>query len=276
MIDLTAEQITAAQNNDLTAVTAVIEATEERVLQLARRYATNGAHVDESLAEDLAQEGRLAVWQAIARFEGTDVAQFFTFIDRTVRGTLSNERRAQTRTGVNQQAVKDFETALVAAKGFPYDAERLACSAEVMGARKMSPEMAYAARLAWQGLDSLDRPILGSGGAYDSDRTATVGELIPSEIGIPEELMTTQDVETARQRATRDAVRATLARMGRNQAGVLQRDYGIGSVPYYGDEPARRDDEMAADMGMSVKQVQQARTFGRKRFRVLYLQGANA
>lgn len=68
MIDLTAQQIADAKANDLSAVSAVIQATEERVLQLAAKYATTGGKFDRDLSEDLAQTGRIAVWESIARF----------------------------------------------------------------------------------------------------------------------------------------------------------------------------------------------------------------
>lgn len=276
MINLTAEQIADAKANNLTAVTAVIEATEERVMQLARKYAANGAYVDESLVEDLAQVGRIGVWQAIGRFEGADVAQFFTFIDRSLNGILSDERRTLTRAGVSQQAVKDFETALTAASGDPYEAERLVCTAETMGARRMSPEMAYAARLAWQGVDALDAPVSGG----DEGQHVTLGSLVESTVGIPEDLLTTADVVSARQQATRKAVNAALGKLSERMSGVLRRDYGFRDVPHFTDgtkaSVGSADEEMAVDMGVTVYQLQQARTKGKARFRDLYLKGANA
>jgi RNA polymerase sigma factor (sigma-70 family) len=286
MIDLTAEQISAAKANDLTAVTAVIEATEERVMQLARKYAANGAYVDDALVEDLAQVGRIAVWQAIGRFEGKDVAQFFTFIDRTLNGALSDERRTLTRSGVSPQAVKDFETALTVAAGDPYEAQRLVCTADVMGARKMSPELAYAARMAWQGATSIDHQFhspKGSGyreGNPESDKAMTPAQFLVSEIGIPEDLLTTADVVSARQREVRKTVHATLDKLSDRMSGVLRRDYGFRDVPHYTDgtkaSVGSADEEMAADMGVTVYQLQQARTKGKARFRELYLKGANA
>jgi RNA polymerase sigma factor (sigma-70 family) len=283
MIDLTAEQIADAKANDLTAVTAVINATEDRVMQLARKYAANGAYVDDALVEDLAQEGRTAVWLAISRFEGKDVAQFFTFIDRTLNGALSDERRKLTRSGVSQQAVKDFETALSAAAGDPYEAERLVCTAEVMGARKMSPELAYAARLAWQGVDYLDTPTKGNAVNHDYSKW---GNEVPGTLAdqiayaLPADLVTTADVASARQREVRNTVHATLNKLSDRMAGVLRRDYAFDGVPHYTDgtkaNVGTADAEIAAEFGITPYQVQQARTKGRSRFRELYLKGANA
>jgi RNA polymerase sigma factor (sigma-70 family) len=271
MIELTEQQIADAKNNDLGAVSAVVTATDERVVQVARKFATTSGRTDLDLADDLAQVGRIAVWQAIGRFEGASVAQFFTYIDRTLNTALSDERRALTRHGVAPQAAKDFEKAIIAAKGDPYDAERIVCTAEVMGARKMSPEMAYAARLSWQGIEYLDAP------APDADGgTVSRWDAVCDTVGLPAELMTPNDVRTARQRVVREHVRATLDKLSERMSGVLRRDYGIGDVPYYGDEVAAADDEMAANMGLTPYQVQQARTKGRARFAELYVKGAAA
>lgn len=272
MIELTEQQVADAKNNDLAAVSAVVAATDERVVQLARRFATTGTRVDEDLAEDLAQAGRFAVWQAIGRFEGTTMAQFFTFINQTLKGTMATERRGETRPGVSRAIAANFEYAVSVAAGDPYEAERLAVTLEVMGeVRRMSPEMAYAARLSWQGQDSMDAPIASADGQH-----VTLGDRLESTMGIPDDLMTARDVQTARQRVIREHVHATLDKLSDRMNGVLRSDYGIGDVRYYGDVVAAADDEMAADMGIAKIQVQQARTKGMKRFRELYLKGAAA
>jgi RNA polymerase sigma factor (sigma-70 family) len=271
MLELTEQQIVDAKLNDLEAVTAVITATEARVTFLANQAATLGSRFDADLAEDLAQTGRIAVWEAIDRFKGTDVAQFAEFIDVTLRGVMANTRKSETRQGVSRRAAADFETAIALAGGDPYEAEKVAQDAAAMGDRKMSREGAYAARMAWQGTDSLDVPVSGEAGA-----TVTVGELIAGSLGIPEDLLTERDVETHRQRVIRDRVHGTLDKLSSRMGTVLRQDYAIGDVRYYGDQVGEADGEMAEDMGLSTYQVQQARTKGRVRFRELYLKGAAA
>jgi RNA polymerase sigma factor (sigma-70 family) len=258
VIKLSEHQIAAAKANDLSAVSAVVAATDGRVVQLARKYATTGTRTDLDLADDLAQIGREAVWQAIGRFEGTDVAQFFAFINRTLEGVLSDERRRGTRQGVNQQAAKDFERAVTLAGGDPHEAERLASSTAAMGLRKMSPEMAYAARLAWQGTDSLDAPLPGSEGS----------QTLADTIGVPEDLLEPADYNTARRKATRDRVHATLARLSERQADVIRATWGIPPELYFG--PGENDELLADEMGITVYQVQQARTYGYARFKEIW------
>lgn len=159
MINLTASQIAAAQNHDLDALGAVMSEMEERVGQLAHKYSTTAQRTDETLREDLAQVGRIAVWESLARFEGSSVAEFFAYMNRTVSGKLAAERRITVRQGVSEGTAARFEKALVLASGDAYEAQRIAQDNEHMGDQKLSAEMAYAARLSWQGVDALDATV---------------------------------------------------------------------------------------------------------------------
>ncbi|MGY5131295.1 hypothetical protein ACWGJW_02540 [Streptomyces nigrescens] len=185
MIDLSAETIAAAKNNDLAAVTLVIEATEERVTQLARKYATTGGRTDMALLEDFAQVGRVAVWESLSRFNGATVAEFFSFMNTTVSGLLSIERKTQTRQGVSKDAAQRFENALSMTGGDAYEAERLVQDRAAMGSefKTLSKDLAYAARISWQGSDAIDAP-LNNG---DDDAHRTVADNLVSEYGTPEE-----------------------------------------------------------------------------------------
>ncbi|MGY1436669.1 sigma-70 family RNA polymerase sigma factor [Streptomyces reniochalinae] len=269
MLNLTEAQIAAAKNNDAAAVAQVVAETDERVTQLARKYATTGGFTDYALMDDLAQTGRIELWQAIARFEGESVAQFFTFIDRTLNGVMSNERRAQTRHGVSESIAKEFERALTMANGDPYEAERIAADAEHMGKRRMSEEMAYAARLSWQGLDSLD-----TRATTDDEDDTTIGDRLLSTIGLPDDLIEPRDIETARQRDTRRNVHDALNKMGKKSADILRGTYGIAPAPMaFGTE---NEDLLADWVGMAKSLVRQNRSKAKTRFRDVYLKGANA
>lgn len=270
MIDLTEQQIRDAQNNDLDAVTAVVKATEERVVQLARRYASTGGRVDPELVDDLAQVGRIAVWEAIGRFKGREVAEFFTFIDRTLCGVMSDERKVETRPGVSRQAAADFERALSLAGGDAYEAEFLATTAEAMGARRMSADAAYAARLSYQGVRSMDAPLTSTGNVFPGEEAGgvrSIGEWLADRLAVPEELLEPSDFERDRRERTRERVHATLGRMGEQQAHVLRALTGVDPVGFYGTE---HDDELARDMGIPRARVSVIRSKGKDRFRALW------
>jgi RNA polymerase sigma factor (sigma-70 family) len=262
VIALTEQQIADAKNNDLTAVTAVVEATEERVQQLARRYATGSGRTDLDLQEDLAQIGRVAVWEALGRFNGQTVAEFFVFIDRTVQGVMSDARKVETRPGVTRSIASEFERALSIAGGDPFEAEKVAQS-DVMGKKKLSPEMAYAARLSWQGVEYLDAPASsGDGEAY-----ASLLDKVADRVGVSSDLVEPSDYAKVRRDETRDNVHTILDRMGAQQNVVLKATFGIDPIGFYGTE---NDDEIAADFSIERHRVRVIRSLGKTRFAKLW------
>lgn len=268
MTYLTHAQITAAKGNDLDAVSAVIRETETLVTAKARQYSGSADEHGNALAEDLAQAGRIAVWQSLAKFDGDSPAAFMAYIDRALHTALSEARRAETRPGVTPQSAKDFETALTLAGGDPYDAERVAAS-DAMGPRKMTPAHAYAARLSWLGLDYLDRPA-----TVDDGEPLTLAAKLERETGLAAELVTSADIASHRRTVIRNQVHKTLGALSERQRHVLKASSGITPVPEY--RPGTDDDELAADLSATRYQIQQARTKGQKRFSELYRAGARA
>ncbi|MGW6313799.1 hypothetical protein [Streptomyces sp. NPDC055099] len=262
MIDLTAQQIAAAQNNDIAAVTAVIEATEERVTQLARRYATTGGRTDADLMDDLAQVGRVAVWEGLSRFTGSSVAEFFTFMDRTVSGKLSDERKTVTRQGVTRSIAAEFEKALSMAAGDPYEAERLCTLTEVLGKYRMTPETAYAARISWQGAEYLDAPV-------GENENATVADTLTDNYALAR--AEANDELSARQRENKRRVHETLDLLAPEQEALLSAEFGIGDFPCIGAGDHRG---LAEVSGVAYTAVESVRDEARKNFKTLYLGGS--
>ncbi len=262
MIDLTEAQIADAKANDIEAVTAVVTATEERVCQLARQYGTTGGHANDHLVEDLEQIGRIAVWEALSRFKGASVAEFFTFVDLTLKGVMSSARKVETRQGVSRAVAADFERAVALAGGDAYEAEWLVTTREAMGDRRMSPDMAYAARLSYQGSAYLDAPIEGPDG-----ESVTLADNLVSRAGVPVDLLEPSDYAAAKRRATTVKVHDTLNRMGDQQRTVLMALTGVEPVGYYG---AEYDDDLSADYGIPRQRVRVIRTKGKARFAELY------
>lgn len=271
MIDLSVEQIRAAADKDLEAVTAVLAALEPRIGQLANKYATNGGNRNHDLADELEQEGRIAVWQCIERFEGDSVAQFFTYVDRSLKGVMDDKRRIETRQGVSEDTARRFERCLTVCAGDPYEAEREAVRADgALGRERMTPDMAYAARLAWQGVDYLDAPVPGSNGGGDGGQDVTLKDRIADRfVGLPEDLAEPADIERGHRKAVKFAVHNTLALMGKQQAFVLRATFGIDPVP-----PMDSDREIAESLAIEEKRVTVIRFKGKERFRSLYLAGA--
>jgi RNA polymerase sigma factor (sigma-70 family) len=265
MINLTAQQIADAKNKDLDAITAVIKETEERVSQLARHYATTSGRTDYTLMEDLEQTGRIAVWEALDRFKGTEVAQFFTFVDKTLKGVMSDERKEEQRPGVSRAVAADFEKALRIADHDPYVAEFLVTTTEVMGKRRMSADMAYAARLSWMGIDYLDAPL----GGDESPHDATLADTIADKVGVSEDLLEPSDYVKAAREATRKKVWYVLKKMGSQHRHVLSALTGIAPYDYYGTE---NDAELAEAMGVDPIRVTSIRSRAKDRFAELWIE----
>lgn len=269
MTHFTAEQIAAAKNNDIEAITALIAETEHLVTGKARELSTSSDGIDHDLFDDLAQVGRIRVWECLSKFaEGENPREFMSYIDKALFTAMSEHRRTIHRPGVTERTARDFELAVTLAAGDPYDAVRIACT-KAMGLRKMTRDRAYAALLSWLGTDSLDRPY----NAHDFGEEFTLGDVIAAESGVPADLLDTHDYAATRSKTVRDHVHRTLGLLSDRQRHVLKADHGIAPVPLYGDMP---DAALADDMGATPYQVKQARVKGKARFAALYTAGAAA
>lgn len=269
MTHFTAEMISAAKANDLSAISAVIAATDELIMRRANDYAVRaGGGVDQDLADDLAQAGRIRLWESIALFEGESPRQFMVYVDKALHSAMTEHRHQLKRSGVSASCAKDFETALTLAAGDPYEAARIATT-DAMGPRKMTRDRAYAALLAWLGTDSLDRPL--NDDLYGE--AITLGDVIAAESGVPVDLLDPRDYVSATRKTVRDQVHRVLGKLSDRQRHVLKADHGIAPVGHYGDGP---DAALADDMGVTPYQVKQARVKGKNRFSELYRAGAAA
>ncbi|WP_327385685.1 hypothetical protein [Streptomyces sp. NBC_01207] len=270
MTQLTHAQISDAKNNDLDAVSSIIRETEELVNARARRFATTGGHTDTDLAEDLAQVGRITIWEALGDSVGDDPAQFMACIDRGISRAMADARREATRPGVSIYTTKRFEKAIALAAGDPYDAEKIAAS-DAMGDDKLSPDLAYSARLSWMGSDSLDR-LIYEPGFMEGISSVSLADAISAETGVPAYLLDANDIAAHRREVIRSQVHRILGKLSERQRHVLKAAHGISPVPQY--VLGADDAELGAELGATAYQVQQARTKGQKRFSELYRAGA--
>ncbi|MGW5019343.1 sigma-70 family RNA polymerase sigma factor [Streptomyces cacaoi] len=223
---LSAPQICAAKEGNPEAVTSLLKALEGLVRSRAAR-------IDSATAEDLAQVGREAAWLSLRRFAGTDPAQFITFVDRTITGAMRDARKEWHRQGVSRAVAADFEKAVQLAEGDAYAAERIATT-EAMGARKMSADMAFAARCSYQGA------------VYAPERLSQLP--CPSGPAEPES-------------PSAGRARLLLASLGAQQRRVLELTYGIG------DAGRSSDSEIATELGIDQSRVSAIRARAHARLR---------
>ncbi|MEV0126373.1 sigma-70 family RNA polymerase sigma factor [Streptomyces sp. NPDC050703] len=182
---LTIAVIRAAQANDLSAITTVINATESRVTALANkaaaRIAPQGGHRFYTAADEFTQVGRVAVWELLSRFEDATVDAFerlaYTTIENTLKDAVRSERNGAA--GADDDAMKVFAAMVEAADGDAYEAVKLAQTLPPKG-RRLSATRAEAARLAWQGPQSLDRVISTTlNGAGNVAHELTISDRLP-------------------------------------------------------------------------------------------------
>ncbi|MEV6399640.1 hypothetical protein AB0M39_33480 [Streptomyces sp. NPDC051907] len=263
MTELALSTVRAAQNKDLEAITQVIAATEGRISVLARKAARRMAESGprhEDYREEFEQIGRIAVWEALGRFDEAVTADFLGFAYSTVETTLLNATRAEHNQGADPDAAKVFLSMLNMADSDPYLAEKLAQTVPPAG-RRLSADRAHAARLAYQGADSLDVPAPGT----TSDEPWEPGT---STYGVPDDLITPDDVSREERRVKHAIVNGILDTMGDGQAYVLRATYGIEPVAFYGNT---NEEELAGDMGTTPKAVREARSKGLKSFGKRYI-----
>jgi DNA-directed RNA polymerase specialized sigma24 family protein len=180
-MSLTLAQIQAAQANDLAGIAALLEAMESRINGLANlaalRLPNGSSHI-----EDLKQDAREALFRALPRVDdGISADRAIGFLYHSMEDALKDNVRATRYQGADKDAVKVFMSMLHGeAEGDAHRAEKLAQTAPPKGVR-LSADRAYAARLAWQGAASLDKPISGFGGARDNevDTMKTLANTLP-------------------------------------------------------------------------------------------------
>ncbi|MFJ7250740.1 sigma-70 family RNA polymerase sigma factor [Kitasatospora sp. NPDC098652] len=267
MTTFTPGQISAAQNGDLSAISAIISEAETLIQQRAREYAISESWADYALADDLASVGRVRLWEVLQTFEGDNPRKFMHYVDQALHSAMSEERRKHRRPGVSERTARDFELAITLAAGDPFAAVQIATTDE-MGPRKMTRDRAYAALLSWLGTESIDPH--RSADAEDDSGDA-LRDVVAVLAEVPADLVEAADYDTTRRNAIREQVQRTLSLLSERQRHVLKADHGIAPVGLYGDQP---DAVLADAMGVTPYQVKQARIKGKTRFAELYAAGA--
>lgn len=277
---LTLNLIHDAQSNGLEGTRAVLEAMSGRIDRLAasaaQRMAQNGFRYDD-YREDFAQDASLAMFEALPRFNGATVDAFFAFMYTTIESTLKDKVRSQRNGGVDPDAIKVFASMLEMADGDVYLAERLAQTVPPKG-RRLSADRAEAARLAWQGTSSLDAPAItingptaGSVSQGDYSASYSAADSLASTLGVPDELVTAEDLNSEDRRVKHAIIHAVLDVMGEAQRVVIKHSFGIGEVVCYGHGDSGDDEGLAAEIGSTVLKVRDARTKGLKAFAKRYI-----
>lgn len=257
--------ITAAQNGDRDAIEAVLKDAEPVITRLAAQAASHYQRQGAADRDQLENDGRVAAWMAIGRFDaeraGEDVADSFRgYIYKTVARSMQDSLRGQRFdgcAGADDDAIKVYGRMVDQADGDLYLAEQM-CRHVPPAGRRLDKDRARAARMAWQGRASLDRPV--------GDDGATLAESLAESLGVPEDMITADDISREGSRVRVATVRAVLDSMGARQADVLRHDYGIGV------DQVDTTEELAAVLGTTTVVIRKARDNAKKTFEAKFIQ----
>lgn len=262
-VEITAADIHAAQSGEEWATELVLGAMYTRLNTLAyseARRMFNG-DADTWLAE-FEQAGRVAMWAALARFEGDDVDMFHAFMYKTAQMAVREAANDARHPGADKDAIKTFGYWVVQTEGDLDLAEQMCQRFPDKNGRKLGRDRANAARMAWLTPASLEG--IGDGSDDEADEVpARYADLLLSTLGIPDEFITSDDISHAESTARCEMVHAVLAAMGDGQASVLKLTFGIDGHGAYG---ADANAEIGAVVGKTPKQVIDARTKGYRAF----------
>lgn len=270
---LTIETIRAAQDGDENAKEAVLDAMESRIQAVAQAEARRMLSDQAGYAEEFAQVARIAVWEGLSRFEGDTADAFFAFMYQTAATTVLGAASGERNPGADIDAVKDFGYWVKECGGDIYAAEK-ACQRMPSGisGKRLGRDRAHAARLAYEVPHYLDAP-LGSDALSGTGHNSGHGNgkgissqdwaAFPSTIGVPEDLITSDDISAAQRERTIGFVNVSLDLMGDQTANVLRGTFGIEPMGCFGTD---QNAELGAALGITAKQVIEGRNKGYKQF----------
>ncbi|MCR8576435.1 sigma factor [Streptomyces sp. Isolate_219] len=256
--------ITSAQNGDRDAIEAVLRDAEQTITRLAAQAASHYQRQGGADRDQLENDGRVAAWMAISRFDaeraGEDVVDSFRgYIYKTVARAMQDSVRGQRFdgcAGADDDSIKVFGQMYAKADGDSHLAEQM-CRHVPPAGRRLDKDRARAARMAWQGRVSLDR-------AVDEDG-ATLAEMLADSLGVPEDMVTADDISREHSRVRVATVRAVLDSMGTRQADVLRHDYGIGV------DQVDTTEELAAVLGTTTVVIRKARDNAKTTFEAKFI-----
>lgn len=261
-VEITVEDINAAKTGEGWAQELVIGALQDRISTLA---ASSAQRHGGNLYDDLFQSGMTAVWGALGEYEVTTVDDFRAYMYRVAQIAITHALSDERHQGADRRAVQIFAHWVRVTDGDLDLAYELAQKLPDGGGR-LGRERAWAARQSWTVTPSLDAEIT-TGDADGFEAGNTLADLLVSDLGIPEEFLTSDD-ESRRQREARiELVRSVLASMGDAMANVLKMTYGVEPFGEYG----RDNEAIAAQLGKTAANVRSLRTLGHKAFATKYI-----
>lgn len=251
-VTVTVEDIEAAKRGEGYAQELVIGSLASQVRSMADKNARAG-HAD--MAEDLYQAGMIAIWETLGNYTVTTVTDFRGYMIRVAYLAIVQYSTAERHPGADRRAVEVFAYWVKKTDGDLDLAQRLAQESADGGGR-LGRDRAWAARQAWSGTASIDAAV-----GEDEGDVASIADMLVSDLGIPEEWLTSDDMSRRDREARIALVRAILDTMGPARREVLMLTHGIDCGQYGMDNEA-----IANLMGSTARKVSANRYAGYKQF----------
>ncbi|MGW7270790.1 sigma-70 family RNA polymerase sigma factor [Streptomyces sp. NPDC054864] len=223
-------QIRAAQNGDAEAKAQVVDSLEGLIFRLAEKRAAQSAGQSGNYGDrldDLRQEGRVAVLEALAAYDPEGGAKFSTYAHHRIQGAIFDDANTAGAASVSADAVATFKGCLGVVGGDMEAAEYLATVLPSSGHR-MSAGTAHLVRLVLEGVESLDAPA-----GRDADGQ-TMGDALldPYSYGVPDDLVEPSDLARRDRERKRALATALLETLNGNADRVVRMTYGFDPEPH--------------------------------------------
>ncbi|MGK5728200.1 sigma-70 family RNA polymerase sigma factor [Streptomyces sp. URMC 124] len=252
---LHAALIRAAQNGDADAKAQVIEGLEGMIYRLAEKRMVHTPDKSSGYGdklEDLRQEGRVAVLEALASYDPEGGAKFSTYAHHRIQGAIWDGANTRGTTSISADAVATFKACL-GIVGADWEAAEYLVTVLPGPGHRLSPAAAHLVRLAMEGAESLDAPVAG-------EETILLGETLvdPYSYGVPDDPVQAGDLARRDRERKRVLAHALLAHLHGNADRIVRMVYGFDPEPhlYAGYDsnglPVPDHAEIAAALGITV------------------------
>ena len=259
--------VAAAQAGDGRAVEDVLTALEGAVVYYAHQRAERTANGG-MLKEDMQQEGRMAILEALRDYNPEAGVKFSTYAIMGIKGAISTEAFKETVPGVPPANAATYAAALKHCQG-DHDAAEAFVQNVPDPRRRLSREMARRARFGFApavSLDSMESEDKDAALAAQSsfkfrgDRTKSPQDRWAERQGEAEASLALQRDDVAHDTATRSALvnNVLLPVLSPTQRGVIDHTYGTSGAAWLVKIDTKRIGMRGADVTPDLDAIAQA------------------